>query len=79
MRENRLVSDEEVPYFKYAGECSCGWRGDMRVNNSDAAVDLRRHCAETGCISRLDTADVVYEDELMPFEREKLRRERERS
>lgn len=80
MRESRLVSDEKVPYFKYAGECTCGWRGGLRVINSDAIADLRRHCAETGCVSRHETeGTVLYEDELMPHERAKLARESERS
>jgi hypothetical protein len=65
--------------YKYVGGCACGWQGSRRVIDADAVQDIRRHCAETGCLARQHTDDVltIYEDELMPHERAKLRREKE--
>lgn len=39
--------------IQHRGECSCGWRGEARLVSSDAGLDVKRHCAETGCVDRV--------------------------
>jgi hypothetical protein len=65
-------------HYKYVGECSCGWRGPIRWNDVDSNADVRQHCLDTGCKADTDTtgAEFTNDEELMPHERAKARRER---